>query len=126
MEKQRFEQLTKGLTKASEPVTIPLNVKPRNGRTAPKSEEHKAKISAALTGRKVSDEAKAKMSEARKGRAPANKGKKGKKGKKGQVPWNKGRAGTYKLPCKPKQPKTRQGLIGHLFEYLKRLFSGKA
>ena len=47
MEQQRFEQLTKGLLKASEPVIIPLNVNPKNGRTAPKSEEHKAKISAA-------------------------------------------------------------------------------
>lgn len=117
MEQQRFEQLIKELPNASEPVTIPLNVKRSNGRTAPKSEEHKAKISAALKGRKVSDETKAKMSEARKGRAPAN------KGKKGQVPWNKGKAGTYKLPRKHKDKPT---LFERILGYLKGLFAKRS
>lgn len=98
MEQQRFEQLIKVLPDASEPVTIDirsLNAEvreelepkrkrgrprkdpnsPKNGRTAPKSEEHKAKISAALKGRKRSDETRAKMSKARKGMVPWNKGK---------------------------------------------------
>lgn len=100
MEKQRFEQLTKDLPGTSEPVIIPLNVKPKNGRTAPKSKEHKAKISAALKGRKMSDVTKAKMSEARKGRAPWNKGKK-----------------KYKKP---------QSIVERILDYIKGLFTKRS
>lgn len=96
MEQQRFDQILKTLDKPSEPVTIDIRSpnaevreepkrkrgrprkdpnSPKNGRTAPKTEEHKAKISAALKGRKRSDETRAKMSKARKGMVPWNKGK---------------------------------------------------
>lgn len=117
MEQQRFEQLTQNLPKTSRRVTVEVSeLKKKSGRNAPKSPETRAKISAALKGKPKSQETRAKMSAAHKGREPGNKGVKGK-----QVPWNKGKAGTYKLPRKKKAPTLYERVLGYLKGFLKRL-----
>ena len=75
------------------------------------TDEIRRKISKALEGKKLSEEAKQKM----KGRVPWNKGKKGLQKasstsfKKGSIPWNKGKTNVYSEETKRKISKTLSG-----------------